>query len=157
MKQTLRWLVLVLLAWVPVAGAYAEKVSDLPAPTGYVNDFAGVLSPSVRQSVENLCTQVDRQAHAQIAVVTIKTIEGDQSIEEFATALEDKWKVGAKGTDRGVLMLCDPRLTAKPYGRIFLASLPAMPRSRELADVQAFFADRLVGAAAAAVATPRGA
>jgi len=38
-------------------------------------------------------------------------------------------------------MLCDPRLTAKPYGRIFLASLPAMPRSRELADVQAFFAD----------------
>lgn len=105
MKQTLRWLVLVLLAWVPVAGAYAEKVSDLPAPTGYVNDFAGVLSPGVRQSVENLCTQVDRQAHAQIAVVTIKTIDGDQSIEEFATALEDKWKVGAKGTDRGVLML----------------------------------------------------
>ena len=41
----------------------------------------------------------------QIAVVTIKTIDGDQSIEEFATALEEKWKVGAKGTDRGVLML----------------------------------------------------
>ena len=57
------------------------------------------------QSVDALCTQVDRQAHAQIAVVTIKTIDGDQSIEEFATALEDKWKVGAKGTDRGVLML----------------------------------------------------
>jgi uncharacterized protein len=32
-------------------------------------------------------------------------MDGDQSIEEFATALEDKWKVGAKGTDRGVLML----------------------------------------------------
>ena len=30
---------------------------------------------------------------------------GDESIEDFATALEDKWKVGAKGTDRGVLML----------------------------------------------------
>ena len=38
-------------------------------------------------------------------MVTVKTIDGDQSIEEFATALEDKWKVGAKGTDRGVLML----------------------------------------------------
>jgi uncharacterized protein len=47
--------------------------------------------------------------------VTIKTIDGDQSIEEFATALEDKWKVGAKGTDRGVLML----LVMKPRrGRI---------------------------------------
>jgi ATP-dependent DNA helicase DinG len=41
--------------------------------------------------------------------------------------------------DRGVLMLCDPRLTSKGYGRLFLASLPPMPRTRELADVQAFF------------------
>ena len=42
--------------------------------------------------------------------------------------------------DRGVLMLCDPRLVTKGYGRLFLASLPPMPRTRELADVQAFFA-----------------
>ncbi len=83
----------------------AETVGGLPAPQGYVNDFAGVLSDPVKQQVESLCTAVDRQAHAQIAVVTIKTINGDQSVEEFATQLEDKWKVGAKGTDRGVLML----------------------------------------------------
>jgi len=42
---------------------------------------------------------------------------------------------------RGVLMLCDPRLTTKGYGRPVLASLPPMPRARELADVQAFFHD----------------
>jgi len=41
--------------------------------------------------------------------------------------------------DRGVLVLCDPRLSTKGYGRLFLASLPPMPRTRELADVQAFF------------------
>jgi len=41
--------------------------------------------------------------------------------------------------DRGVLVLCDPRLTSKGYGKLFLASLPPMPRTRELADVQAFF------------------
>ena len=51
--------------------------------------------------------------------------------------------------DRGVLVLCDPRLTSKGYGRLFLASLPPMPRTRELADVQAFFHD-----AATAAATP---
>ena len=83
----------------------AETVDGLPKPTGYVSDFAGVLSPGVRQQVEGLCTAVDSQAHAQIAVVTIKTIDNDQSIEEFATQLEEKWGVGAKGTDRGVLML----------------------------------------------------
>ncbi len=109
MKHLARWLVLIFAVIAPSAALTAESVNTLPAPTGYVNDFAGVLSPSTRSSVENLCTQVDRQAHAQIAVVTVKTIDGDQSggqsIEEFATALEDKWKVGAKGTDRGVLML----------------------------------------------------
>ncbi len=41
--------------------------------------------------------------------------------------------------DRGVLMLCDPRLIARPYGKLFLNSLPSMPRTRELAKVQDFF------------------
>jgi uncharacterized protein len=110
MRRTLRWLIVVVLTLTPAGAIRGETVQGLPAPTGYVNDFAGVLSPETRQSVEYLCTQVDRQAHAQIAVVTIKTIDPDKSgatpsIEEFAVALEEKWKVGAKGTDRGVLML----------------------------------------------------
>ena len=100
-----RWLAVVLLIFAPSVVLTAESVSSLPAPTGYVSDFAGVLSPSTKYNLENLCTQVDRQAHAQIAVVTIKTLDNDQSIEEFAVALEEKWKVGPKGTDRGVLML----------------------------------------------------
>ncbi|MDA3912640.1 ATP-dependent DNA helicase [Oleiagrimonas sp.] len=41
--------------------------------------------------------------------------------------------------DRGVLVLCDPRLRTKGYGKLFLASLPPMPRTTALADVQAFF------------------
>ncbi|PMQ07235.1 hypothetical protein DyAD56_00530 [Dyella sp. AD56] len=45
--------------------------------------------------------------------------------------------------DRGVLVLCDPRLTTKGYGRLFLKSLPAMPRTKELAEVQAFFDDEV--------------
>ncbi|WP_256647217.1 ATP-dependent DNA helicase [Thermomonas paludicola] len=44
-------------------------------------------------------------------------------------------------TDRGVLVLCDPRLLGKSYGRTFLDSLPPLPKTRVLADVQAFFAD----------------
>ena len=42
-------------------------------------------------------------------------------------------------TDRGVLVLCDPRLIGKSYGRTFLDSLPPFARTRSLADVQAFF------------------
>jgi ATP-dependent DNA helicase DinG len=43
--------------------------------------------------------------------------------------------------DRGVLMLCDPRLTTRAYGKLFLRSLPPMPVTRELTDVQKFFSD----------------
>ena len=42
--------------------------------------------------------------------------------------------------DRGVLVLCDPRLTQKSYGETFLDSLPPFPKTRNVADVEAFFA-----------------
>ena len=42
--------------------------------------------------------------------------------------------------DRGVLVLCDPRLTTRAYGKLFLRSLPPMPVTLDLAQVQAFFA-----------------
>ncbi len=48
-------------------------------------------------------------------------------------------------SDRGVLMICDPRLYGKGYGRIFRQSLPPMPVSRELADVQQFFSKEAAG------------
>jgi ATP-dependent DNA helicase DinG len=47
--------------------------------------------------------------------------------------------------DRGVFVLCDPRVVAKAYGRSLLDALPPMRRTRALADVQAFFAARASG------------
>jgi ATP-dependent DNA helicase DinG len=41
--------------------------------------------------------------------------------------------------DTGVLVLCDPRLRSKSYGRIFLRSLPPMPVTHDISDVEAFF------------------
>ena len=84
------------------ASAQAEAVKDLPAPTGYVNDFANVLSPATRQDLSRVCAQVDHEANAQIAVVTIKTLDGE-AIQDYSVALWDKWKIGKK--DRGVLIL----------------------------------------------------
>ena len=45
-------------------------------------------------------------------------------------------------TDRGVVMLCDPRLLTRGYGRIFLDSLPNMKKTRSISVVQAFFSER---------------
>ena len=53
-------------------------------------------------------------------------------------------------TDRGVLMICDPRLVDKPYGKRIWRSLPPMKRTRELAEVEAFFRDAPVAQASLA-------
>jgi len=52
--------------------------------------------------------------------------------------------------DRGVLVLCDPRLVGKSYGRLFLDSLPPFPRTRMIEDVQEFFATQPAPAGATA-------
>ena len=104
MNRLTRWLSIVLLLLAPAVWCCGETVKSLPAPTGYISDFAGVLSATTKDNLESLCTQVDRQAHAQIAVITINSLDDGQTIEEFATELEDKWGVGNK-EDRGVLMI----------------------------------------------------
>jgi len=84
--------------------ARAEDPTKLPQPTTYVSDFAGVVDADSKQQIEALCTEVYEKAHATIEVVTIQSLDGD-SIEDFTTRLEDKWKVGAKGTDKGIVMV----------------------------------------------------
>lgn len=85
--------------------ARAETVRQLPRPNNtYVADFAGVIDADSKQQIDQLSREVYQQAHATIVVVTIHSLNGE-SIEEFATDLEDKWKVGPKETDRGVLMI----------------------------------------------------
>ncbi len=84
----------------------AERVEDLPKPTDYVSDFAHVLSPETVARLDRLCSQLDHspQLNTQVAIVILKNLDGDDKAD-FANRLEDKWKVGKKGTDRGVLML----------------------------------------------------
>ena len=100
-------LVLPLAAMLCLASfAPAQAVKDLPAaPTDYVSDFAHVLSPEAIERLDSICSQLDHSAaNAQIAVVIVKTLAGDDAAD-YADELEGKWKIGKKGSDRGVLVL----------------------------------------------------
>jgi uncharacterized protein len=94
--------------WIAVlvcaAAGYGQAVSQLPKPTDYVSDYAHVMSEGTKQQLDRLCGEVDHEAHAQIAVVTINSL-GGEPIEQYAVELEDAWKVGPKGSDRGVIIL----------------------------------------------------
>jgi uncharacterized protein len=85
--------------------AHSEPVDSLPKPTDYVSDYAHVLSAETVARLDRLCIQLDKsQANAQVAVVTVRSLDGDDSAD-YASQLETKWKMGSKGSDRGVLVL----------------------------------------------------
>ena len=83
----------------------AEQVKDLPKATDYVSDFAHVLSPQAVAELDALCGQLDHSnANSQIAIVTVRNLDGDDAAD-WANQLEDAWKIGKKGSDKGVLLL----------------------------------------------------
>jgi uncharacterized protein len=82
---------------------HAEPIAQLHA-TNYVNDFAGVLDAASEAQLNDLCRQVDQKAHAQIAVATIKSTDG-QDIVSYSVALYQAWGIGPKSSNRGVLIL----------------------------------------------------
>lgn len=82
---------------------HAEPVSQLHR-SNYVNDFAHVLDANTTAQMNDLCQQVDTKAHAQIAVVTINSLDG-RDIESYAVDLFKQWGVGSKSTNHGVLIL----------------------------------------------------
>ena len=103
--STVFWLLMAAFVCLSGLAAFAERVEDLPKPTDYVSDYAHVLSPETIARLDRLCAQLDHsQANAQVAVVTVHTLNGTDSAD-FANTLEDKWKIGRKGSDRGVLVL----------------------------------------------------
>lgn len=82
---------------------HAEQVRQLK-PNGFVNDFANVIDAESNRQIQYLCTQVDQRAQAQIAVVTVQSLEGS-TIETFARQLFRQWGIGPKSNNRGVLIL----------------------------------------------------
>lgn len=96
----------VLPVMVPLVLAFvlrAEPVSQLH-PTDYVNDFARVLDQTTIAQFDDLCQQIDQKAHAQVAVVTVNSLDGSD-VESYAVDLFKKWGIGSKSTNRGVLIL----------------------------------------------------
>ncbi|MGB9122819.1 MAG: TPM domain-containing protein, partial [Candidatus Angelobacter sp.] len=81
----------------------AEPIKQLK-PKGYVNDFAGVLDASSSESIRNICQQIDQNAHAQIAIVTIHSLDG-ADVESYSSDLYKAWGIGPKSSNRGVLIL----------------------------------------------------
>ena len=73
-------------------------------PEGYVTDLAGLLSPAAKARLETLLHQQEIQTSNQVVILTLPTLAGD-SLEDFSIRLAEKWKIGQKGKDNGIIFL----------------------------------------------------
>jgi uncharacterized protein len=101
-----RWIIAGIGLAVCLAVARADTDSLLVSlrPQGYVSDFAGVMRPEDREATERLLAEVERSNGNQIAVVTVRSLDGGQ-VDDFATRLFERWGIGRKGQNNGILLL----------------------------------------------------
>ena len=103
-----------------VAPLSGQDFPERPQPAKLINDFAGVIEKSSEQALEQELVAFARQTSTQIAVVTIPDL-GGYDVSGYAFNLAEKWGIGQKGKDNGVLILVQPK-TAGKRGQAFIAT-----------------------------------
>ncbi len=101
LKRTIA--LVLLLACIPFAQASDQLLGNLQS-RGFVNDFANVISTSDEQQLVSMITELQQKTGAEIAVVTIQSLDGGE-IDDFINRLYEKWGVGQKGKDNGLMFL----------------------------------------------------
>jgi uncharacterized protein len=108
------------LVWLLSAGGATmaqPAQSPLPQPTGYVNDFAGVIDSATKAGLETTLGNLDRQQQIQFSVVTVDTT-GGQEIFDYSMAVARGWGIGAKDATKPSLLLLVATKDRKYYTQV---------------------------------------
>jgi len=106
-----------LLAFTVAAIAATPQALQIPAPVGYVNDFANVIPAGTKATIERIIDDVRVKSGGEIVVVTLPDL-GGRPVEEIGLRIGREWKVGTKGNpgdparNRGVIILVVPKETS---------------------------------------------
>ncbi len=86
---------------------FAHKVLSLSIPekpSGYINDYANLLSPPAKEKLKNILYNFEKETTNQVVIVTFNSLNGE-SPENFSIHLAEKWKIGTKKNDNGIILL----------------------------------------------------
>ncbi len=97
---------LIFLFFASALAISADKIKDIH-PAGYVTDLAGVIHADSKTRLENLCTELEKKTGAQMAIATVRSLEGE-TVEQYGNELYKQLGVGSKKDNRGVLLLVAP-------------------------------------------------
>lgn len=105
MKKILFYIVIltICITHIPSQCLARDNAIKLPTPRGYVSDFANIIGTK-KQHLSSVLAAIERKHSIEIAVVTLPTVK-PYSIEQYAVALFEKWKIGKRGKDNGILLL----------------------------------------------------
>ena len=98
----------------------AQEFPEKPVPPRLVNDLAGMLTQGEVDALEQKLVAYDDSTSTQIAVVTISDLQG-YAVADYAQRLAEKWGIGQKGLDNGVLILVKPRTSETSRGEVSIA------------------------------------
>ena len=93
-----------LLATALLSASGQTAQSPLPPPTGYVNDYAGVIDKATKDKLETTLANLDRQQQIQFSVVTVDTT-GGREIFDYSLAVARGWGIGSKDAQKPSLLL----------------------------------------------------
>lgn len=105
-----------------LAGPYERPKIKLPDPMGYVSDHAKVLDDEWRARIRSVAQDLERKTGVEMVVVTVPTIKPFPSVNDYATAIYEKWGIGSAQQEHGILILLavDERQAAMTLGRQML-------------------------------------
>jgi len=99
------WCLYTLLLFLLILSLYSSAHAlDVPKVQGYVNDYADMISPSVKAELENELKTFEQTDSTQIVILTIPSLEGEE-IEDFGIKVGDTWKIGQAGKDNGIIFI----------------------------------------------------
>lgn len=100
-------------------GLQAQTFPNPSTPPRLVNDFANFFSHSEEQALEKKLVLFHNETSNQICIIVVPDLQGlDKS--DYATQIFDKWGIGGKGKDNGILILIKSR-TATSRGEVFIS------------------------------------
>jgi uncharacterized protein len=114
MRNGAKWLALILV--LALANSAYSQFPEKPVPPRLVNDFAGFLTPDEQSALERKLADVDDSTSNQISIVTISDL-GPYAISDYAFQLGEKWGIGRRDKNNGVLILA-----AKQQREVFIAT-----------------------------------
>ena len=121
MRRKLFYLLIlsVLMCTISAQFAFTQNLPERPVPPRLVNDFAGMLNQDEINSLEQKLVAFNDSTSTQIAIVIVPTLEGYDKAD-YAQRLGEKWGIGRKQLNNGVLILVKPK-TPDSNGQVFIA------------------------------------